>query len=120
MTISALSKAPRAQLKSCLLLLTALAVTLSACTTPTLVSMTALDCRKLIHPTLRQPVPSAKGPADATQGEWVGFAVAQTGQLEKANVDKQVILNITDECYEQQALALKAAQKKTRPWWKIF
>lgn len=48
---------------------------------------------------------------------WQGFAIAQTGQLEKANLDKGGADRLYDKCEELHRVAL---EKATRPWWKIF
>lgn len=50
-------------------------------------------------------------------GQWVAFGDAQTGQLERANDEKQTALWIVNQC---EAEAKKAADDITRPWWKIW
>lgn len=102
------------------LLLSALAALLSACQTPTVVQTTALDCSKLIHPSLRKHTDSAVGPEDGSKEALWAFGIRQTGQLDKANVDKDVILYTVDECEKQKAEAEERARKRLKPWWKIF
>lgn len=105
------------RLLSCLALMP-LAALLSACPGPINVSMTALDCPRLIPPALREPTPSATGPESDSQAAWVGFGVRQTGQLDKSNVDREAILQITDECHRQQTQAREEAQRRNRPWYR--
>lgn len=71
-----------------------------------------------MHPALRQPTPSATGPEDDTAGAWINFGVRQTGQLERSNVDREVVLGIYDECYRQQRAAQAEAERRTKPWWR--
>ena len=108
----------RARAIASALSLTLLAAALSACTTHIGVQMTALDCPRLVHPALRQPTPSATGPEDDTAGAWINFGVRQTGQLERSNVDREVILGIVDECYRQQQAAQAEAERRNKPWWR--
>lgn len=51
-------------------------------------------------------------------GAWINFGVRQTGQLERANVDREVILGIYDECYRQQQAAQAEAERRNKPWWR--
>jgi hypothetical protein len=63
------------------------------------------------------PTPSAPFP-DPTAGGWVVFGDAQTGQLDKANLDKQVQHDIVTACERRDREAAKQITKK--PWWAIF
>lgn len=103
-----------------MLLLSAPLATLSACQTPIVVQTTALDCTALLHPELKKPTPSATGPEDASTNAWRSFGIRQTGQLDKANVDKEVILYTVEECERQKKVAEEQARKRLKPWWKIF
>lgn len=52
----------------------------------------------------------------ATAGDWVIFADAQTGQLDKANGHTADVIEIVEAC----ELRDHEAQKKLkRPWWKV-
>lgn len=101
-----------------MLLLSAPLALLSACQTPIVVQTTALDCPALIHPDLRRPTPSAPGPEDDSKNAWRGFGIRQTGQVDKANVDKEVILHIVDECHKQSGKATEDARRRNTPWYK--
>lgn len=46
-------------------------------------------------------------------GQWVAFGDAQTGQLERANDEKQTALWIVNQC---EAEAKAAADDVTKPW----
>lgn len=74
----------------------------------------------MITEPLRKRTPSATGPADASQREWVGFGVRQTGQLEKANDRGDAVVSVTDECSRQNRELQERIEKRTRPWWKVF
>jgi len=67
---------------------------------------------------LVDPTPGAQLPADGSAGSWVVFADAQTGQLDKANVDKRAQYDIVTACEKRDREAEKKVTKK--PWWAIF
>lgn len=71
-------------------------------------------CASRVPPQLTDDVPSAPLPVENTVGEWVAFGDAQTGQLERANDEKQTALWIVNQC---EAEAKAAADDITRPWW---
>jgi hypothetical protein len=78
----------------------------------------ASDCSTLVPQALRLPTPGAPIPADSTAGAWVAFGDAQTGQLDKANVDKTSQMQIVEACEKRDREATKQITK--RPWWAIF
>lgn len=53
-------------------------------------------------------------------GAIASFGLQQTGQLDKANADKAGALRLGTVCDNHQQRALKRAQKRNRPWWKLF
>jgi len=57
----------------------------------------------------------APAPADSSSKEWVGFSVAQTGQMEKADTDKAVIRHIIRTCEDEQLEAHVKAAKGVKP-----
>lgn len=104
-------------LKSMLIFITP-ALALSACTMRTVYNRPAADCSTLVPQVLIDPTPGAPLPADGTAGTWVAFGDAQTGQLDKANIDKRAQHDIVAACEKRDR---EAAQKVTkRPWWAIF
>jgi hypothetical protein len=62
--------------------------------------------------------PGAPLPASDTAGELATFGIQQTGQLERANADKDGAAGILTTCQAWQDKASKAAQPK--PWWKFW
>ena len=63
-------------------------------------------------PTLHAPPP---GPGQASHGS---FEVAEAGQLEKANADKDGTHYIITVCEQKKATALATAKKRNAPWYK--
>jgi hypothetical protein len=91
---------------------------LSACATRTVYNRPASDCSTLVPKSLVAPTPGAPLPSDPSAGAWVVFGDAQTGQLDKANIDKQAQFDIVQACEKRDR---EAAQKVTkRPWWAVF
>lgn len=70
-----------------------------------------VEASGLLHPT-----PGATLPADGSKGEWVGFGDRQTGQLDKANADKDSARAILRMCRVWQDKAAIAARPK--PWYR--
>lgn len=70
-------------------------------------------CASRVPPQLTDDVPSAALPTENTVGQWVAFGDAQTGQLERANDEKQTALWIVNQC---EAEAKAAADDITKPW----
>jgi hypothetical protein len=99
---------------------TACLLMLSACTTLTVSPTPALECSKLVHPDLKKPTASAQGPVDDSKVELGTFGIRQTGQLDKANTDKTVVVYTYEECERQNAEALKRAAARVKPWYRPF
>lgn len=99
------------RLRRLILLFTLPAFGLSACTTPIVVSRPASSCLSLVPPSLRDKTPGAPLPTEATVGAWAIFGDAQTGQLDKSNVDKQAALSIVSACEARDAEAVAAIEK---------
>jgi hypothetical protein len=75
-------------------------------------------CSSLLPSSHRKPVPGADlPPDDATAGDWVAFADAQTGQLDKANGHTADVIEIVERCEARDRAALKRLQ---RPWWRVW
>lgn len=56
-------------------------------------------------------------PVNSTIGDWIGFADAQTGQLEKANDRTRAVIFIVTACDKRDAETVKALTP--RPWWRF-
>lgn len=97
---------------------TALAAGLSACASQPAISLPAANCAGLVPDAWRQGVPSADLPADNSGGGWIGFADAQTGQLDKANGRTIDSIGIVEKCEARSAEVVKALTRK--PWWRLW
>lgn len=86
---------------------------LGACVSARHTVTTPYACASRIPPQLAADVPPAAIPADNTIGAWVAGFDAQTGQLERANDEKQTALWIVRNCENEYA---KAARDLNRPW----
>jgi hypothetical protein len=51
-------------------------------------------------------------PQGSTVGEWIAFADAQTGQLDKANDRTKAAIGIVERCEERDREAVKRARPK--------
>jgi hypothetical protein len=63
---------------------------------------------------LLEATPGALRPQTDTVGEIAAFGDRQTGQLDKANVDKGGVRRMGAVCEAEQSKALKEAQRRTR------
>lgn len=91
---------------------------LSACATRIVYNRPASDCSTLVPKVLVDPTPGAPLPGDPSVGAWVVFGDAQTGQLDKSNLDKRAQYDIVTACEKRDREAAKQLTK--RPWWAIF
>lgn len=92
-------------------LLTAIAFAVSSCVSAGPILAETGDCSGYIPQAWREPVPGAPLPDGNTIGDYIAFADAQTGQLDKANGRMADSLHIIGEC-ERRA---KAAVQRSRP-----
>ncbi len=75
------------------------------------------SCAELLPSEWRSPVPGAPLPAGETVADWISFADAQTGQLDKANDRTTSAIGIVERC---EARDLEAVAKARKPWWKFW
>ena len=95
-----------------------LAAALSACGPHIVINRPASPCSALIPVNWLTGIDGAPLPAaSATIGDWIGFADAQTGQLEKANDRTAAVIAIVTACDKRDAETVKALTP--RPWWKL-
>lgn len=66
-------------------------------------------CSALIPGSWRQPVPGAPLPEGNVVGDWIAFADAQTGQLDKANGRTVDAIGIIERCEARDRAAVKRA-----------
>lgn len=74
-------------------------------------------CSRYTEPFLEE-TPHAERPASKALAEWVGFGVAQTGQLVVANDDKAKAKRVQNTCEEETAKAFEKAARKLKPFYK--
>lgn len=67
---------------------------------------------------LLAPTPGALRPQNDTVGEIAAFGDRQTGQLDKANVDKAGVDRMLKTCRAWQERALNEASRRNKPWYK--
>jgi len=70
---------------------------------------TPAACSTLIPDSWRQGVPGAALPVGGVVGDWIAFADAQTGQLDKANGRTADTLAIIERCEARDRAAVKRA-----------
>lgn len=87
-----------------LLMPISIALLLQGCVgTPHIVT-TRIACSALIPGEWKKPIEGAPLPSkDAAMGDWVGFAFAQTGQLDKANGRTADTIGIIERCEARDA-----------------
>lgn len=94
------------------------ALVLSGCAGGPPIVATPSACASLLPEAWRTPVPGAALPIEGeTVGDWIAFADAQTGQLDKANDRTLSSIAIVERCEQLNRDAIASAR---RPWWKIF
>ena len=69
-------------------------------------------CSSLLPPEWREGVAGADFPLTSTIGDWIAFADAQTGQLDKANDRTSAAIGIIERCEERDRAAIKRARPK--------
>jgi len=69
-------------------------------------------CSSLLPPEWREGVPGAPLPDGATVGDWIAFADAQTGQLDKANDRTTAAIGIVERCEERDRQAVRRSRRK--------
>lgn len=80
-----------------------------------------IECIALLDGTgLLDDTPHAPPPQTDASNQWVNFAVAEAGQLNKANKDKQITRQICSKVESLNDQAEKAAKKKTRRFLGLF
>ncbi len=93
------------------LLLSALSLASGCVGAPPIVSATSA-CSTLLPSEWREPVEGAELPVGSSVGEWIAFADAQTGQLDKANDRTLSAIGIVERCEERDRKAVERARPK--------
>ena len=60
----------------------------------------------------------ARPPADDSSKEWVNFGIAQTGQLNLSNRDKELAQLMLQQCELEGEGALTRARQALKPWYR--
>jgi hypothetical protein len=60
----------------------------------------------------------AKPPSDGSQAALGNFAIAEAGQLELSNRDKQLAKEVLVICEKEGQEAYERAKRALKPWWK--
>ena len=92
-------------------ILALIALPVSGCVSAPPILSTPTACSTLLPSEWRKGVPGADLPNGSTVGDWVAFADAQTGQLDKANERTTAAIGIIERCEERD----REAVKKSRP-----
>lgn len=69
-------------------------------------------CSTLLPPEWREGVEGAPLPDGDTVGDWIAFADAQTGQLDKSNDRYSAAVGIVERCEERDRQAVKKSRSK--------
>lgn len=104
------SALPRVPMRLCLVL--SMLLLASGCVgAPSIVSAPNA-CSTLLPPEWRAGVPGAELPQGSTVGEWIAFADAQTGKLDKANDRYVAATGIIERCEARDREAVKRVRPK--------
>jgi hypothetical protein len=94
-----------------LLALTLIAPLLTHCAPAARINSANSACSALLPDSWRKGVEGAPLPTGQTVGDWIAFADAQTGQLDKANDRTIAAIGIQERCEARDAAALKRAKR---------
>lgn len=79
-----------------------------------------LKCSEFTPEELKQDTPHATlGEGDASK-VWVGFGIAEAGQLNKANRDREIERQICAAVEKANDEARAQAEKRVKKWWQVF
>lgn len=100
-----------------LFILTCLLLPVAACvgTQPIVASPSA--CSALLPPEWANGVAGAPLPQGDTIGDWIGYADAQTGQLDKANDRYGAATGIVARCEARDRAAIERVRRR---WWQVL
>src|SRR4051812_707242 len=93
-----------------------LACGLSACQTPTPLIAAVTPCSSLIPDDWEKGVPGAALPADPLKiGQWIAFAPAEAGQLDKSNGRTTATIQIVRKCEDRDRKLVEQLSPKRFP-----
>jgi len=85
---------------------------LSGCVSAPPIVSTPTACSTLLPPEWREGVQGADLPQGSTVGDWIVFADAQTGQLDKANSRYNESVGIIERCEQRDREAVRKSRRK--------
>lgn len=88
-----------------------IALALSACAGPPIVTASSSACASLLPQSWKQGVDPAPLPDGNTVGDWIAFGDAQTGKLDQANGRTKDAIEIVERCEARDAAAIKRASR---------
>lgn len=94
-----------------LILLSMLPAAAGCVSAPPIVSAPSA-CSSLLPPDWRAGVEGAPLPGGDTAGDWIAFADAQTGQLDKSNDRYRASVGIVERCEERDREAVERSRPK--------
>jgi hypothetical protein len=89
----------------------------ASCTTVSADFPPTRQCSRYVNPFLEVTAHAAP-PASADSKDWVGFAVAEAGQLELSNHDKALARQVLGVCETETQEAHDRAARAVKPWYK--
>lgn len=98
--------------KSCLLKITAASFLLTGCVSSPPILSTPTACSTLLPTEWREGVQGADLPQGSTVGDWIVFADAQTGQLDKANERYNAAVGIIERCEQRDRDAVRKSKRR--------
>lgn len=101
---------PKGLIKPFLLLLLVPGVTACVGAPPIVTAQSA--CSALLPDDWREGVEGAPLPQGDTVGDWIAFADAQTGQLDKSNDRYRAAIGIVERCEKRDAEAIRRTGRK--------
>lgn len=95
-----------------LLTLICIGSALSGCVSAPPILSIPTACSTLLPTEWREGVQGADLPQGSTVGDWIVFADAQTGQLDKANERTRAAIGIVERCEQRDREAVRKSRRK--------
>lgn len=84
----------------------------AACVGAPPIVASASACSSLLPSEWREGVPGADLPEGSTVGDWIAYADAQTGQLDKSNDRYTAAVGIIERCEARDIEAVRKARRR--------
>lgn len=99
------------------LILPFMLLVLQGCVAGPSIYATPSACSSLLPDQWKAGLRGAPLPSSSRIGDWISFADAQTGQLDKANGRTADAIGIIERCEARDRAAIAAARKR---WWQFW